>query len=174
MFNFFKKENKRKFEKISALTWSKASPEHANGLDWANMYLRLEKPKRATRKSAGYDFFAPFGFTLEPGEVMLIPTGIKSYMNDNDVLLVFPRSSLGFKYRMVIVNTVGIIDADYVDNPKNEGHIFIKIENRGDLSMTISAGEAFCQGMFFNYLLTCDDNTKEERVGGIGSTSAKK
>ena len=91
-----------------------------------NIYNDIKLPQRATKGAAGYDFFAPFDFTLKPNETITIPTGIRCEMDENRVLMIFPRSGLGFKYRMQLNNTVGIIDSDYFYSD-NEGHIFIKI-----------------------------------------------
>ena len=170
---FFRKENLRRFAEVTPKTWMEAIPQDVDSKEWRALWADIKKPQRATEFSAGYDFYAPFGFTLEPGEVVLVPTGIKAYMNSNNELKFYPRSSLGFKYQMRIANTVPKIDADYVDNPKNEGHIFIKIVNGGNQTMTIEKGEAFCQGSFYEYLVACDDEAKGKRVGGIGSTSKK-
>ncbi|MGM9970861.1 MAG: dUTP diphosphatase, partial [Anaeroplasmataceae bacterium] len=90
------------------------------------MYKEIKLPKRATVGSAGYDFYAPFDINLAPGETIKVPTGIRSYIENGYVLEIYPRSGLGFKYRLQLNNTVGIIDSDYY-NSKNEGHIFIKI-----------------------------------------------
>jgi dUTP pyrophosphatase len=92
------------------------------------MYEALKLPKRATKGSAGYDFFAPFTFKLTPGETIKIPTGIRAEMQEDWVLQIYPRSGLGFKYRLQMNNTVGIIDSDYFFSD-NEGHIFMKITN---------------------------------------------
>lgn len=92
------------------------------------MYENLKLPRRATKGSAGYDFFAPFAFTLAPGETIKIPTGIRAEMKEDWVLQIYPRSGLGFKYRLQMNNTVGIIDSDYFFSD-NEGHIFMKITN---------------------------------------------
>ena len=131
-------------------------------------------PRRATKGSAGYDFYAPFTFTLLPGETIKIPTGIKCRMNPGWVLKLYPRSSLGFKHRISLDNTVGIIDQDYYNNPNNEGHIFIKITYNKPLSapaLTIHKGDAFAQGLFIEYGITEDDETTDERIGGMGSTN---
>ena len=90
---------------------------------------KIKLPKRSTKKSAGYDCFAPYDFTLQPGEDINIPTGIKAYMQDGEVLMVFPRSGLGFKYYTRLSNSTGIVDADFYSNPNNDGHIHIKIRN---------------------------------------------
>lgn len=132
----------------------------------------LKLPKRATKHSAGYDVFSPFEFTLKPNEVIKIPTLFRAYMQYDEVLEFYPRSSFGFKYQMCLVNTVAIGDSDYY-NAKNEGHYWIKIVNRGDKDMHVSKGEAFAQAIFKKYLLVDGDNLDEgeERQGGIGSTS---
>jgi dUTP pyrophosphatase len=138
-----------------------------------NMYDDIILPKRATKHSAGYDFFAPFDFELKGGESIKIPTGIKCNMNEDLFLAIVPRSSLGFKYKMRLVNTLGVVDCDYFDNENNEGHIFIKIsnENNENKTLKVNKGEAFAQGIFFKYFLTEDDNVTETRTGGIGSTN---
>src|SRR5690606_15181129 len=89
----------------------------------AKIYERIKMPKRATIGSAGYDFFSPLTFTLAPGETIKIPTGIRAFIEEGWVLKCYPRSGLGFKYRLQLNNTVGIIDSDYYDSD-NEGHIF--------------------------------------------------
>lgn len=138
-----------------------------------NMYDDIILPKRATKHSAGYDFFAPFDFELRGGESIKIPTGIKCNMNEDLFLAIVPRSSLGFKYKMRLVNTLGVVDCDYFDNENNEGHIFIKIsnENNENKTLKVNKGEAFAQGIFLKYFLTEDDNVTETRTGGIGSTN---
>lgn len=135
-------------------------------------YDNIKMPVRATSGSAGYDFFAPFDFSLLPGESARIPTGIRVRINDGWALLVYPRSSLGFKYRLQLDNTVGIIDSDYF-NSDNEGHIFIKITNdsRDGKTLTVKSSEAFAQGIFMPFGITEDDNVKTVRNGGFGSTT---
>lgn len=129
-----------------------------------------QMPLRATAGSAGYDFFAPLDFHLEPGQTVRIPTGVRARIEDGWVLMLFPRSGLGFKYRLQLNNTVGIVDADYF-NALNEGHIFIKLTNAGDKPLSVKKGEAFAQGVFLPYGLTEDDDASGERVGGFGSTN---
>lgn len=126
-------------------------------------------PRRATAGSAGYDFFAPLDFHLEPGEGIRIPTGMRARIDEGWVLMLFPRSGLGFKYRLQLNNTVGVVDADYF-NARNEGHIFIKLTNAGDKPLSVARGEAFAQGVFLPHGLTVDDDASGERVGGFGST----
>ncbi|MBQ6980390.1 MAG: deoxyuridine 5'-triphosphate nucleotidohydrolase [Clostridia bacterium] len=126
-------------------------------------------PKRATKGSAGYDFFAPETFSLNPKETIKIATGIRAKISDGWVLAIFPRSGLGFKYRLTLDNTVGIIDSDYF-NAENEGHIFIKMTNLGDKTLTVEKGKAFAQGVFLPFGITVDDSCDAERTGGFGST----
>ena len=129
-------------------------------------------PRRATAGSAGYDFFAPLAFSLAPGESVRIPTGIRARIADGWVLMLFPRSGLGFKYRLQLNNTVGIVDSDYF-GARNEGHIFIKLTNAGDRRMSVGIGEAFAQGVFLPFGLTADDDASGERTGGFGSTGRR-
>ena len=134
-----------------------------------DMYDRITVPKRATVGSAGYDFATPFEFTLAPGDSVKIPTGIRCQINEGWVLQMYPRSSVGFKYQIQLANTVGIIDWDYY-YAKNEGHIWIKLVNRGTKEFSAKEGEKICQGIFIPYGITYDDDAEVTRVGGIGST----
>ena len=138
------------------------------------VYQSIRLPRRATVGSAGYDFFAPGAFSLVPHETIKIPTGIRAEIADGWVLQIYPRSGLGFKYRLQMDNTVGIIDSDYF-TAKNEGHIFIKMTNDGrqGKTLSISAGEGFAQGIFLPFGITEDDDADGERQGGFGSTTAK-
>ena len=129
-------------------------------------------PRRATSGSAGYDFFAPYKITLTPGETIKIATGIRVKIDEGWVLKIYPRSSLGFKYRLTLNNTVGIIDSDYYF-ADNEGHIFIKMTNLGDTTLCVEQGNAFAQGIFVEYGITVDDECLEKRTGGFGSTDKK-
>ncbi|MBQ3054072.1 MAG: deoxyuridine 5'-triphosphate nucleotidohydrolase [Clostridia bacterium] len=135
-------------------------------------YDDIKLPKRATSGSAGYDFFSPLDFELKPGQTIKIPTGIRAKIDDGWVLKIYPRSGLGFKYRIQLNNTVGIIDSDYY-NSDNEGHIFIKITNDSNEGKVLSLkkGEGFAQGIFLEYGITVDDETDGVRNGGFGSTT---
>ena len=135
-------------------------------------YDDLKLPKRATKGSAGYDFYAPFDITLAPRETIKVPTGIRVYMEENYVLKLYPRSGLGFKFRLQLNNTVGIIDSDYYYSD-NEGHIFAKITNDSNegKTVTLKKGEGFMQGIFVEYGITLDDDVEEIRNGGFGSTT---
>lgn len=134
------------------------------------IYDSIKLPKRATSGSAGYDFFCPCNLVLAENGSLLIPTGIKCYIEKGWVLKAYPRSSYGFKYYARLANTVGIIDEDYYNNTKNEGHIFIKLV--GSTSINIKKDDAFCQGLFMLYGITYDDDVSEVRTGGIGSTGS--
>ena len=138
------------------------------------IYEAIRLPKRATAGSAGYDFYAPVDLTLNPGETVKIPTGIRVEMEQDWVLKCYPRSGLGFKYRLQLNNTVGIIDSDYFYSD-NEGHIFAKITNDSNegKSVSIQAGTGFMQGIFVEYGITVDDDAKGVRNGGFGSTTQK-
>ena len=136
------------------------------------IYDGIRLPARATKGSAGYDFFAPAAFTLKPGETVKIPTGIRAEMEEEWVLKCYPRSGLGFKYRLQLNNTVGIIDSDYFYSD-NEGHIFAKITNDTNEGKTVDipAGTGFMQGIFVEYGITVDDQAEGIRNGGFGSTN---
>lgn len=140
--------------------------------DACEVYSKLKKPHRATAMSAGYDFYSPFDFHLEPGKTIKIPTGIRAKMPEDYVLMIYPRSGLGFKYRLQLNNTVGVIDSDYY-NALNEGHIMIKITNDSNegKALDIKAGEGFAQGIFMQYGIVEDDDAKDIRVDGFGSTT---
>ena len=140
--------------------------------DIKDMYESLPLPKRATKGSAGYDFCAPFSFSLPPATTIKIPTGIRVKMDEDWVLKIYPRSGLGFKFRLQLNNTVGIIDSDYF-NSDNEGHIFIKLTNDSNEGKTVDVqeGTGFAQGIFLEYGITVDDDCDGVRNGGFGSTT---
>ena len=164
-----------KFYKVSYTQFKKDLKEYGFDFDedeTIKIYDNIKLPKRATKYSAGYDFYSPFDLNLKNKKSLKFPTGIRCEMDENVVLLLFPRSGLGFKHRMALDNTTGVIDADYF-NAKNEGHIGAKIhfENERLLGLNIKQGEAYMQGIFINYLKTSDDESNEVRIGGFGSTS---
>lgn len=132
------------------------------------IYENIKLPRRATAGSAGYDFFAPVRLILEPGETLKIPTGIRVEMDPEWVLKCYPRSGLGFKYRLQLNNTVGIIDSDYFYSD-NEGHMFSKITNdtNEEKTIDIAQGEGFMQGIFVEYGITVDDDVTDVRNGGL-------
>ena len=126
-------------------------------------------PKRATAGSAGYDFVSPAETVIPPGGDALIPTGIRAEMEPGWVLMLFPRSSLGFRHGVRLSNTAGIIDSDYAF-AKNEGHIMVKLRNPSDHPVTIGRGERFCQGVFLPYGTAEETEEFAQRQGGFGST----
>ena len=155
----------RRFEKISFSQFS-------NDIgDDKNLYDEYNLPRRGTSKSAGYDFFAISDLVIHPGEVMKVPTGVKVIMNDDEFLGIYVRSSMGFKYNVRLTNQVGIIDADYYNNPDNEGHMWVKLQNHGDKDFVVNKGCAFAQGIFSKYLVTDDDDASGIRLSGIGRTN---
>lgn len=122
-----------------------------------NLYDNYKLPIRDSKLTAGYDIFLLEDLEIKPNEIVKLPTGIKSYFQGDEVLLIVIRSSMGFKYNIRLVNQVGVIDADYYNNQNNEGHIFIKIQNEGKETINFKAGEAIAQGIFLKYLITKSD-----------------
>jgi dUTP pyrophosphatase len=163
------------FEKVSFPQFQEGMEKDFPGIDQdklQELYDEISLPKRATKGSAGYDFYAPADFILEPGETIRIPTGIRVKMEEDWVLQLYPRSGLGFKFRLQLNNTVGIIDSDYYYSD-NEGHIMARITNDSNEGKTLDLkrGAGFMQGIFLQYGITLDDETVEVRNGGFGSTS---
>lgn len=140
-----------------------------------DIYDDVVLPKRATSGSAGYDFFAPYDVTLNKNETVKIPTGVRVKIENGWFLAIYPRSGLGFKYRLQLDNTVGIIDSDYYYSD-NEGHIFVKMTNDSkiDKTLTVKKGEGICQGIFTEFGVTYDDDVTVIRNGGFGSTDTKR
>lgn len=161
-----------KFEKVSFEQFESGFDGEFTLEEIKEMYVNLQLPKRATKGSAGYDFYAPFDITLNPGQTIKIPTGIRASMEDGWVLKLYPRSGLGFKFRLQLNNTVGIIDSDYYHS-SNEGHIFAKITNDSNEGkvVEIKKNTGFIQGIFLEYGITYDDMVEEIRDGGFGSTT---
>ena len=129
-----------------------------------NQCIETELPRRATKYSAGYDFYAAVSAEIKPGEKYVIPTNTAVEMDEDDVLLVFPRSSYAIKFGLDLVNSVGVIDADYKDQ------ILICYRNTGDEPFFIKRGDRIAQGVFVKFLKTDDDKADGERNGGVGST----
>ena len=155
----------RFFEKISYEQFIK------DVKDDFGMYSSYNLPKRSTKNSAGYDFEALYDFTIKPSEIVKIPLGIKVSMNQDEVLFILVRSSMGFKYNVRLVNQVGVIDSDYYNNIDNEGHMFIKLQNEGNQDFVVKKGDKICQGIFTKYLTVDNENSVEkERTSGFGST----
>ena len=156
----------RRFEKISFKQFKKdvcASKE---------LYDKIELPSRSTKNSAGYDIRSIDNITLKSKSSCVIKTGVKACMNEDEVLYIYIRSSLGFKYDISLSNNVGVIDSDYYNNPGNEGHIQVKLINHGDTDFEIHVGDRVAQGVFMKYLTVDDEKEiKSTRTGGTGSTN---
>ncbi|HEM3072150.1 dUTP diphosphatase [Streptococcus suis] len=127
-------------------------------------------PKRETAHAAGYDLKAAETVSLEPGEIKLVPTGVKAYMQANEVLYLYDRSSNPRKKGLVLINSVGVIDGDYYNNPANEGHIFAQMRNITEETVVVEAGERIVQAVFAPFLLADGDQADGVRTGGFGST----
>ena len=165
-----------RFEKVSKDLYIKALLEDFTNYtekEAEEIYDAIKLPKRATKGSAGYDFYAPFSFQLKPNETIKIPTGIRAWMEEDWVLNIYPRSGLGFKHHVRLANSVGIIDSDYY-HADNEGHIMVKLVSpvRSVVvePMEINAGDRIFQGVFMPYGITVDDDIDEVRYGEFGST----
>ena len=137
-----------------------------------NIWDNIKLPIRKTKGSAGYDINSTMSFKLEPNQTILIPTGIRVKIDEGWFLSVYPKSGLGFKYRLQLDNTIGVIDSDYYYSD-NEGHMFVKMTNSCNNNKTIElqSGASFCQGIFLPYGITHSDNATGVRNGGFGSTS---
>ena len=161
---------KKKIAKFEKISFYEASISNNNTYDeLKEMYENLKLPKRATKGSAGYDFYLPHDIIIPPKSSLVIPTFIRCKIKNNYVLMLFPRSGQGFKYGIRLQNTCGIIDSDYY-NSDNEGHIMVKLYNPNNDEFELEKGTAFCQGIFVPFGVTVDDKVKKNRNGGFGST----
>jgi dUTP pyrophosphatase len=157
----------RGYEKVSNAVieeWNQNNPSFAFSQE------DVVVPERKTIGSAGSDFTSPLSVYINPGKTVMIPTGIKSYMRQNEVLFIDIRSSMGTKNKLKIANCIPLIDSDYYNNPDNEGHILIVIENTGTEIFKIKKGDRIAQGVWINYLLADNDNATMQRISGLGST----
>lgn len=154
----------RGFEKISYDQFKK------DVKDDKDLYSSFFLPRRSSENSAGYDLFFLEDTTFSIGEIKKIPTGIKSYMQNDEVLYLIVRSSSGFKYNLRLCNQVGVIDSDYYNNVTNEGHIWLAIQNEGNKEISFKRGDAIAQGVFMKFLKADGDDSIATRVGGLGST----
>jgi dUTP pyrophosphatase len=131
----------------------------------------LTLPHRKTTHSAGYDIASAETIAIAPGEIKLVPTGVKAYMKDDEVLLLYARSSIAVAKQLILMNGVGVIDSDYYDNESNEGHVLLPLYNAGKATVTILEGERVAQGVFAKYLSADhEEPTTSKRKGGFGST----
>ncbi len=173
-----------KFEKVSYDEFKKAMniffPQNEDVIE--EIYNNIKLPKRGSKRSAGYDIYSPIDFDLtvrntivptffDSSKPIIIPLGIKAQMPDDMFLNIVPRSSVGFKSGTYLANTIGIIDSDYYNNEKNEGHIMIKLVP-GFEDLHVNAGDRIVQGIFTRYYITDDDEAQDDRKGGFGSTGS--
>lgn len=135
-----------------------------------NCLFPVKLPKRSTKGSAGYDFFSAYPFVIAPGQTSFVKTWVKAQMPEDTVLLLFERSSWGFKKQISIPNAVGVIDSDYYGNAANDGNIAFAFTNHGSEPLEVKVGDKIGQGIFLTFLLTDDDEADGGRVGGMGST----
>ena len=153
----------RRFEKISFEQFKK---DICNDKELYNSYLL---PVRKTKAAAGYDFLAIQDFEIKPGEIKKIPTGIKALYPTDEALMLFVRSSMGFKYNVRMCNQVGIIDSDFYNNPDNEGHMWFALQNHGTETFIVRKGQGFGQGLFMKYFTVDEEEEiKDERIGWTG------
>lgn len=158
----------RKFEKISFEQFVK------DFSDDKELYDNIELPKRGTKTSAGYDIKSMEYGVIKPGKSMAFKTGLKVDMNDDEVLYIYSRSSMGYKYDVCLTNCVGVIDSDYYNNPDNEGHFRVKLTNNGENDFVVNIGDRIAQGVFMKYLVVDDEEEiTTVRNGGFGSTNKK-
>lgn len=162
------------FHKVSDLPFicdlAKCEPAPFIGdADISELCKKIKFPTRATERSAGYDFYSPFDFTLQPGESIQFPTGIGAQIDAGWFLMVAPKSGLGCTYRTMLWNTVPIIDGDYFYT-ENEGDIILKLIVDGDKPLIVDAGDKIVQGLFLPYGITYNDSICAKRTGGFGST----
>ena len=161
------------FEKVSFEQWK--ADCGVRGLPDSELkewFDAVKLPRQATSGSAGMDFFMPFNLDFESGSRLKIATGVR-WVTDPDerdrVLLIVPRSGLGFKYGIRLSNTVGVIDADYCDSD-NEGHIIVSLENPSETDLQLEEGRPFVQGIAVKYEVPEGAGSAEARNGGFGST----
>lgn len=140
------------------------------GFEKVSGYEYVNFPQRKTKQSAGYDIESAVNVVINPGETKLIPTGIKVYMDENEWLGIYIRSSLAIKYGLILANSVAVIDSDYYNNPDNEGHIMLPIKNVSGMPYTVKKGDRIAQGIFHRYYKVDNDSADGDRTGGIGST----
>lgn len=140
--------------------------EIAKGFEESGVNL----PVRGTKFSAGYDFECVEEITLQPNEIKLVPTGIKSYMKEDEFLALYVRSSVPLKRGLVMANSTGIVDSDYYNNPGNDGHIMFQLMNVTAQEVVIQKGERIGQGIFQKYVVVDNDVSEKVRENGFGST----
>lgn len=193
-FEFVKQEEWKRFVESYELQYHKDTSKR---LPMYNQLIEGELPCRSTMQSAGYDFRIPYDLSVKAGEIYIVGTGVKWNSGDTELgrkrdlvsndgitalmrdhlpikteqvyLALYPRSSYGFKYGFHLLNTTGIIDADYYSNPENDGHIMVGFTTTKD--MELKSGDKFCQGIITPYFVCRDEVVPTSvRTGGTGST----
>ena len=162
------------FEKVSFKQWkADCGIKGLKDKDLREWYDAIKLPRQATAASAGCDFFMPFNLNFEGGSKWKIATGIRWVCDEEEgrdkVLLIVPRSGLGFRYGIKLSNTVGVIDADYCDSD-NQGHIIISLENPSEVTVPLAEGKPFAQGIVVKYEVPDGAGSEDARNGGFGST----
>ena len=143
----------------------------SRGFEKVSTYEEVQLPRRATKFSAAYDLYSAQEVTIQAGQIGQIPTGIKAYFEDDEVLYLYSRSSFPIKYGLILPNSVGVIDADYYNNPTNEGELFLLVYNITKYAVTVPKNERIAQAVFAKVLRSDDDLVNDEiRQGGFGST----
>jgi dUTP pyrophosphatase len=133
--------------------------------------VEIQLPARGDSRSAGYDFYCPVDVILQPGERKLVFTDVKAYMGNDEVLMLYVRSSVGVKKGVVLSNGTGVIDASYFNNESNDGNIGLPLYNTTDKIVEFKAGERIAQGIFINYLIADNESVlNHDRNGGFGSS----
>ena len=138
-----------------------------------NEGVEIQLPTRGSKTSAGYDFYLPHDIKIEPHSKVLVWTDVKAYMQEEEVLMLYVRSSIGIKKGLMLSNTTGVIDSDYYSNESNDGNIGVSLFNYSDEVVELKKGERICQGVFINFLVADNGNSDKERIGGIGSTGKR-
>ena len=143
----------------------------SRGFEKVSTYSNINLPRRATKLSAAYDLYSAAEVTIEAGQMGQIPTGVKAYFQDDEVLYLYSRSSFPIKYGLILPNSVGVIDADYYNNSSNEGELFLLVYNITNYPVTVPQNERIAQAVFAKVLRSDDDLVNDEiRKGGFGST----
>ena len=141
------------------------------GFEKVSTYSQVNLPRRATKLRAAYDLYSAAEVTIEAGQMGQIPTGVKAYFQNDEVLYLYSRSSFPIKYGLILPNSVGVIDADYYNNSSNEGELFLLVYNITNYSVTVPQNERIAQAVFAKVLRSDDDWVNDEiRKGGFGST----
>ncbi len=135
----------------------------------------INLPVRKTKFSAGYDIEAAED-TVIPAfkrgqKPTLVKTGLKAYMEDDEMLLLYNRSSNPGKKGLILANSVGVVDKDYYGNPDNDGHIMFAFYNIKEEDLEVKKGDVIGQAIFQKYFVIDNDEAAGERMGGFGSTS---